>query len=73
MGKKLNLILNINKNDISYNSLSDKMIIIIKNNQLIFGIDLDTIYSSIVVMIDENIIMIRNSLGSIKISNKKLI
>ena len=37
---------------------------IIDQNQLILGIDLGTTYSCAAVMIDNNIIMIRNSLGS---------
>ena len=55
---------NIQKVDISYESLSDYMKKIIDGNQLILGIDLGTTYSCAAVMIDNNIIMIRNSLGS---------
>ena len=55
---------NIQKVDISYESLSDYMKKIIDQNQLILGIDLGTTYSCAAVMIDNNIIMIRNSLGS---------
>ena len=55
---------NIQKVDISYESLSDYMKKIIDENQLILGIDLGTTYSCAAVMIDNNIIMIRNSLGS---------
>ena len=64
--RNLKFILNnINNNvDISYESLSDYMKKIIDQNQLILGIDLGTTYSCAAVMIDNNIIMIRNSLGS---------
>ena len=64
--RNLKFILNnINNNvDISYGSLSDYMKKIIDQNQLILGIDLGTTYSCAAVMIDNNIIMIRNSLGS---------
>ena len=54
---------NIQKVDISYGSLTEHMKKIIDNNQLILGIDLGTTYSCAAVMIDNNIIMIRNSLG----------
>jgi len=50
--------------DISYDNLSPQMKKIIDNNELILGIDLGTTYSCASVMIDKNIIMIRNSLGS---------
>jgi len=49
--------------DLTYNSLSDEMKKIIDNNDLILGIDLGTTYSCAAVMIDENIIVIENSLG----------
>ena len=50
--------------NILYNSLYDGMKKIIDNNRLVLGIDLGTTYSSAAVMIDKNIVMIRNSLGS---------
>ena len=61
-----NLILNqIDDNiNISYDNLSPQMKKIIDDNELILGIDLGTTYSCASVMIDKNIIMIRNSLGS---------
>jgi len=64
--KKLKFILDeIDDNYvISYDSLSDNMKKIIKENQLILGIDLGTTYSCAAVMIDNKIIIIRNSLGS---------
>lgn len=49
--------------DISYDSLNVQIQRIIDKNQLVLGIDLGTTYSSAAVMIDKNIIMIRNSLG----------
>ena len=49
--------------DISYYNLSDKMKKIIDENQLVLGIDLGTTYSCAAVMIENNVIMIRNSLG----------
>jgi len=52
------------KIDLSYESLSDKMKEVINTNNLILGIDLGTTYSCASVMIDKNIVMIRNSLGS---------
>ncbi len=52
-----------NKN-ISYDNLSPEMKKIIDKNELILGIDLGTTLSCASVMIDKNIIMIRNSLGS---------
>jgi len=52
------------KIDLSYDSLPDQMKEIIDDNQLVLGIDLGTTYSCAAVMIDKNIIMIRNSLGS---------
>ena len=51
------------KIDLSYDSLPDQMKEIIDDNQLVLGIDLGTTYSCAAVMIDNNIIMIRNSLG----------
>ena len=61
-----NLILNqIDDNmNISYDNLSEQMKKIIDDNELILGIDLGTTYSCASVMIDKNIIMIRNSFGS---------
>ena len=50
--------------DISYDNLSPEMKKIIDNNELVLGIDLGTTYSCASVMIDKNIIIIRNSLGS---------
>ena len=50
--------------DIAYNKLTAKMQEIIDKNQLVLGIDLGTTCSCAAVMIDEKIIMIRNSLGS---------
>ena len=50
--------------NISYENLSPQMKKIIDNDELILGIDLGTTYSCASVMIDKNIIMIRNSLGS---------
>ena len=49
--------------NISYDSLSDYMKELIDDNRLVIGIDLGTTYSCAAVMIDNNIIMIRNSLG----------
>ena len=49
--------------NILYNSLHDGMKKIIDDNKLVLGIDLGTTYSSAAVMIDKNIVMIRNSLG----------
>ena len=51
------------ENHISYNSLSEQMKSIIDNNELILGIDLGTTYSCASVMLDNNIIVIQNSLG----------
>ena len=50
--------------NISYDNLSPQMKKIIEDNELVLGIDLGTTYSCASVMIDKNIIMIRNSLGS---------
>ena len=50
--------------NISYDNLSPQMKKIIDDNELILGIDLGTTYSCASVMIDKNIIMIRNSFGS---------
>ena len=50
--------------DISYNNLSEYMKKKVDENGLILGIDLGTTYSCASIMIDKNIIMIRNSLGS---------
>ena len=50
--------------NISYDSLTDRMKDIIDKNELIIGIDLGTTYSCAAIMIDKNIVMIRNSLGS---------
>ena len=50
--------------NISYDNLSPEMKKIIDKNELILGIDLGTTLSCASVMIDKNIIMIRNSLGS---------
>ena len=62
---KIKFILDIVKEEenILYNSLLDGIKKIIDNNELILGIDLGTTYSSAAVMIDKNILMIRNSLG----------
>ena len=49
--------------NIPYDSLSDQMKKIIDDNQLVIGIDLGTSYSCAAVMIEKEIIMIRNSLG----------
>ena len=49
-----------NKENISFDSLYDGMKRIISNNELVLGIDLGTTYSFAAVMIDKNIIMIRN-------------
>ena len=46
-----------------YDSLSDQMKEIIDNDKMILGIDLGTTYSAASVMIDDQIIMIENSLG----------
>ena len=62
--KFLFILEKINENiDLSYDSLSEQMKEIIDDNQLILGIDLGTTYSCAAIMIDTNIIMIRNSLG----------
>ena len=53
----------INEKEISYYTLSEEMKKIIDNNEIILGIDLGTTYSCASVMLDENIIMIENSLG----------
>ena len=50
--------------NISYDNLSPQMKKIIDDNKLILGIDLGTTYSCAAIMIDKDIIMIRNSLGS---------
>ena len=50
--------------NISYDNLSPQMKKIIEDNELVLGIDLGTTYSCASVMIDKNIIMIRNSFGS---------
>ena len=62
---KIKFILDIVKEEenILYASLLDGIKKIIDNNELILGIDLGTTYSSAAVMIDKNILMIRNSLG----------
>ena len=64
-GREIKFILDkIDDNiDISYDSLSDLMKKIIDEDKLILGIDLGTTYSCAAVMIDKNIIMMRNSLG----------
>ena len=49
--------------NIKYDNLSDEMKEIIDNHKLILGIDLGTTYSCAAVMIENNVIMIRNSLG----------
>ena len=46
-----------------YDSLSDNMKAIIDSNELILGIDLGTTYSCASVILDDNIIVIENSLG----------
>ena len=63
--RKIKFILDIVKEEenILYASLLDGIKKIIDNNELILGIDLGTTYSSAAVMIDKNILMIRNSLG----------
>ena len=65
-GRKITFILDEIDDDvkISYDSLSEYMKKIIDDNQLILGIDLGTTYSCAAVMIDKNIIIIRNSIGS---------
>ena len=62
---KIKFILDLVKEgeNILYGSLLDGIKKIIDNNELILGIDLGTTYSSAAVMIDKNILMIRNSLG----------
>ena len=50
-------------NDNFYDSLSKKMKEIIDSNELILGIDLGTTYSCASVILDDNIIVIENSLG----------
>ena len=62
----INFMLNLidDSMDILYDNLSPQMKKIIDNNELILGIDLGTTYSCASVMIDKNIIMIRNSFGS---------
>ena len=64
-GKEIKFVLDkVNEEgNIFYNSLSDRMKDIINKNELILGIDLGTTYSCAAVMIDNNIVMIRNSLG----------
>ena len=49
--------------NILYDSLNDGMKKIIDDNELCLGIDLGTTCSSAAVMIDKNIVMIKNSLG----------
>ena len=63
--RKIKFILDIVKEEenILYDSLLDGIKKIIDNNELILGIDLGTTYSSAAVMIDKNILMIRNYLG----------
>ena len=61
---KLLLIKKDESSDISYDNLTAKMKEIIDKNQLVLGIDLGTTCSCAAIMIDEKIIMIRNSLGS---------
>ena len=53
----------VTEKEISYYTLSEEMKKIIDNNEIILGIDLGTTYSCASVMLDENIIMIENSLG----------
>ena len=66
--RKRQIIFELNKVienvNLSYDFLSDKMKDIINKNEIILGIDLGTTYSCAAVMIDNNIVMIRNSLGS---------
>ena len=64
IGKDISISLKklINENDY-FLSLSDKMKKIINNNEIILAIDLGTTYSCASVMLDENIIVIPNSLG----------
>ena len=50
--------------NINYENLSDEMKRIIDENELIIGIDLGTTYSCSCVIIDNNYIIIQNSLGS---------
>ena len=59
-------LLNEKKNeiDINYEVLSDEMKNIIDKNELIIGIDLGTTYSCASVFIDNNFIIIPNSLGA---------
>ena len=51
------------KDNIEYSNLSNQMKKIIDENDLILGIDLGTSYSCSSIMIDNNIIIIPNSLG----------
>ena len=60
---KIPLMKIVDKVNISYDNLSEQMKEIIDDNQLVLGIDLGTTYSCAAVMIDNNMIMIRNSLG----------
>ena len=49
--------------ELNYNTLSQEMKNIIDNDEIILGIDLGTTYSCASVMLDDEIIMIENSLG----------
>ena len=64
--KSIMFLLNEKKNeiDINYEVLSDEMKNIIDKNELIIGIDLGTTYSCASVFIDNNFIIIPNSLGA---------
>ena len=64
---KLPLIKVDGRVNIQYDSLSDQMKKIIDDNQLVIGIDLGTSYPCAAVMIEKEIIMIRNSLGLTKL------
>ena len=63
-GQKISFpLIKLEKNNEFYNSLSSEMKEIVKNNEIIVGIDLGTTYSCASVMLDNEIIVIENSLG----------
>ena len=53
----------VKQSELNYNTLSQEMKYIIDNNEIILGIDLGTTYSCASIMLDDQIIMIENSLG----------